>query len=149
MVDYAIALDCDNETRKEITETLKDEPPDAASINYIIYGYLRHRPIAISIEIKTPDSSTEEAHVQLLLWATAHFNRLRGLRSRGASKDARLIDLPMLHVHGADWFALFAVDQGADGVVSVLYIFLFFEAVPLINLLIPAHTDSVWQDTNW
>ncbi len=125
MVDYAIALDCDNETQKEIIETLKDEPPDAASINHTMYSCLRHRPIAISIETKTPDGSTEEAHVQLLLWATAHFNRLRGLRIRAASKDARLIDLPMLHVHGADWFALFAVDQVSDGIVSVLYIFLF------------------------
>ncbi|KAJ9634087.1 hypothetical protein H2201_009118 [Coniosporium apollinis] len=80
MVDYAIYLAPDEEMRVVIRDTLRLlQPKESQSINQTMYDSLRQRPIAISIETKTPNAPEEQVGVQLGVWVAAHFTRLHGL----------------------------------------------------------------------
>ncbi|KAK7398601.1 hypothetical protein QQX98_012010 [Neonectria punicea] len=52
---------------------------DCYSINHGTYQPRRYRPIAISIETKTPDGSGQEAKTQVSVWAAAYMDRRRWL----------------------------------------------------------------------
>ncbi|KAJ9634226.1 hypothetical protein H2199_009056 [Coniosporium tulheliwenetii] len=80
---------------------------ESQSINQTMYDSLRQRPIAISIETKTPNAPEEQAGVQLGVWVAAHFTRLRGL------VDTQMPTLPLLFVTGHDWHILFAASRTA------------------------------------
>ncbi|KAF4311403.1 hypothetical protein GTA08_BOTSDO13108 [Botryosphaeria dothidea] len=104
MVDYAIYL-CPERARikQSIDGLLQRQPLGLQSVNQTRYDSLRHRPIAISIETKTPDASEEQAKVQLTVWASAQLNRLRML-----SPGVQLLVLPLVFVSGPSWHLLFA-----------------------------------------
>ncbi|KAH7143420.1 hypothetical protein EDB81DRAFT_652809 [Dactylonectria macrodidyma] len=88
---------------------------DFGSINHTSYQPVRDRPIAVSIETKTPEGSNQEAKAQLLAWTTAHLKRLRSLAGTSHSSFAVDVTLPMISIRGGDWTLLFARDQ-PDGV---------------------------------
>ncbi|KAL6401248.1 hypothetical protein AUP68_15678 [Ilyonectria robusta] len=77
MVDFYICLG-GNSTTAAIRHRLK-KAGDCYSINHSPYQPLRYRPIAISIETKTPDGSGQEAKTQVSVWAAAYMARLRAL----------------------------------------------------------------------
>ncbi|KAJ4307385.1 hypothetical protein N0V84_012775, partial [Fusarium piperis] len=107
MVDFCITLDGEP-TRRQVVEHLKSN--NHKSINHTDYQPLRFRPIAISIETKTPDGSTEEAKTQLSVWTSAYIARLRALAATSNKAAGLGITLPIINIQGAQWELLLAVD---------------------------------------
>ncbi|EEU33909.1 uncharacterized protein NECHADRAFT_55889 [Fusarium vanettenii 77-13-4] len=85
-------------------------------INHTEYQALRFRPIAISIETKRPDGSSQEARAQLSVWTTAYIARLRELAA--TSTGGLDITLPILTVRGGQWELSFIIDK-ADAIEMV------------------------------
>lgn len=102
MVDYAIYLSPDKDMATRIISILRIQPKDSQSINQTMYDSLRQRPIAISIETKIPDASEEDGKVQLAIWVSAQFARLRSLVKMSTSPMTEIMTLPLLYVAGAD-----------------------------------------------
>lgn len=106
MVDYAVTLQDPLVAEDHITYRLASSAGRLyRTINPSDYSPLCHDPIVVSIETKTPDGSREKALVQLSIWVTAHFNRLRAL-----APDPISITLPLLFVSGEHWQLMFARD---------------------------------------
>ncbi|KAF2835311.1 hypothetical protein M501DRAFT_942250, partial [Patellaria atrata CBS 101060] len=106
IVDYAITLQDPLIAEEHITRRLASSTGRLyRTINPSDYSPLCHEPIAVSIETKTPDGSREKALVQLSIWVTAHFNRLRAL-----APDPITVTLPLIFVSGEHWELMFARD---------------------------------------
>lgn len=104
MVDYAIYLSPEHAGIKQsVHGLLQRQPLGLQSVNQTRCDSLRHRPIAVSIETKTPDAEEEEAKVQLIVWAAAQLNRLRML-----NPAADALFLPLVYISGPSWYLLFA-----------------------------------------
>ncbi|KAH6870890.1 hypothetical protein B0T10DRAFT_417940, partial [Thelonectria olida] len=71
----------------------------------------RFRPIAVSIETKTPDGSSQEAKSQLSVWTAAYIARLRELAGTSEKASGLGITLPIILVRGGQWELLFATDR--------------------------------------
>ena len=124
MVDYGITLG-----NKQLQADVIDRLGACTSldmrrtINPTSYDPLCHRPLAISIETKTPSGGDEEeAMVQLCIWVTAHFNRLRNLLPAGERDGPLEIALPLILVSGPRWSLFFAHDT-QDCIVSLICTF--------------------------
>jgi hypothetical protein len=136
MVDYALIIDPNypsgghgrrssqsrNTSRlsKRIAATLRAE--GKPSINATATEHVRFEPIAVSFETKRAAIDEDDAHVQLGMWAAAHFARLRQLvcaRNGGASvEEVRLPILPLVIIQGHDWKMMVAEavrDQNGGG----------------------------------
>ncbi|KAL2669918.1 hypothetical protein Neosp_015084 [[Neocosmospora] mangrovei] len=113
MVDFCLTL-TDNDIIHAAKERLR--PSNRRMINHTEYQALRFRPIAISIETKTPDGSSQEARAQLSVWTTAYIARLRELA--GTSTGGLDITLPILTVRGGQWELSFIIDK-ADAIEMV------------------------------
>jgi hypothetical protein len=107
IVDYTINLLPNDEMEDTILRLLEGQPYDLQTINQTMCSHVRYLPIAISIETETPDTSEQEAKIQLAMWAAAHFNRLRTL----LHENAVLPTLPLLYVSGNWWYLHFACDR--------------------------------------
>ncbi|KAK7432213.1 hypothetical protein QQZ08_001158 [Neonectria magnoliae] len=107
MVDFCITLDGEP-TRRQVVEHLRSA--NHKSISHSDYQPLRFRPIAISIETKTPDGSTEEAKAQLSVWTSAYILRLRELTATSQKAAGLGITLPVINIKGGQWELLLAVD---------------------------------------
>jgi hypothetical protein len=78
MIDYAITLGPPLISESQVITRLAASPqPLHRTINPSDYSPLCHNPIAISIETKSSNGNREHGEVQLSIWVTAHFNRLR------------------------------------------------------------------------
>lgn len=110
MVDFTLNLVPDDKMYEKILLVIQNQPHGLQTINQTNFGRVRFRPIAISIETKTPNASKEEAMIQLGMWVAAHFKRIR-MFSHGKLVTPTL---PLLYVSGAQWFLLFAIDRGKD-----------------------------------
>ena len=118
MVDYAITLGEPIITESDINARLGScYGRLRRTINPSDYSPLCYDPIAVSIETKSPDGSEQEAKVQLSVWVSAHFNRLRDLLSTAPNATPVSITLPLLFVSGESWTLLFASD-GHESIVS-------------------------------
>lgn len=114
MVDFCICLG-GRETTRAVQKRLK-LAPETPFINHTNYQPLLYRPIAVSIETKTPNGSDDEvAKTQLSVWVTGHFARLRSLSSTSNDTIAVGMTLPLLTVRGGEWSLWFARDTG-DGI---------------------------------
>ncbi|KAK7212264.1 hypothetical protein V2G26_019442 [Clonostachys chloroleuca] len=114
MVDFCICLG-GRETTRAVQKRLK-LAPETPFINHTNYQPLLYRPIAVSIETKTPNGSDDEvAKTQLSIWVTGHFARLRSLSSTSNDTIAVGMTLPLLTVRGGEWSLWFARDTG-DGI---------------------------------
>ncbi|KAK7428867.1 hypothetical protein QQZ08_004637 [Neonectria magnoliae] len=111
MVDFCVTLDSEA-IRHRVIERLKTSNHE--SIAHTEYPALRFRPIAISIETKTPGGSTETARTQLAVWASAHIARLRELAATADDAAGLGITLPLISIRGAEWDLLFAVDHATS-----------------------------------
>ncbi|KAL6362264.1 hypothetical protein LRP88_04342 [Fusarium phalaenopsidis] len=115
MVDFCICLAGDD----IITASQRrlKTASDSNSINHRSYQPIRDRPIAISIETKTLEGSSQEAKAQLSIWASAHLKRLRSLAGKSSANTSHAvgITLPALSITGGDWTLLFVKD-GISGV---------------------------------
>ncbi|KAK7413672.1 hypothetical protein QQX98_007454 [Neonectria punicea] len=111
MVDFCVTLDSEA-IRYRVIERLKTS--NHKSIAHTEYPALRFRPIAVSIETKTPDGSTETARTQLAMWASAHIARLRELAATADDAAGLGITLPLISIRGAEWDLLFAVDHATS-----------------------------------
>lgn len=65
IVDYTINLLANDEMEDMILRLLESQPYDLRTINQTMCDHVRYLPIAISIETKTPDTSEQEAKIQL------------------------------------------------------------------------------------
>lgn len=107
MVDFCLTLD-DGAVLDAVKQRLRSG--NRKSINQTNYQPLRFRPIAISIETKTPDGSSQEAKAQLSVWTTAYIRRLRELAGTSETASGLGITLPILIVRGSQWELFFIVD---------------------------------------
>ena len=107
IVDYTINLLPNDEMEDMILRLLESQPYDLQTINQTMCNHVRYLPIAISIETKTPDTSEQEAKIQLGMWAAAYFNRLRMF----SHENTVLPTLPLLYVSGNWWYLHFACDR--------------------------------------
>lgn len=106
MIDYAIILQSPLISEDELITRLAASPrPLQRSINPSNYSPLCHRPVAISIETKSPEGGNENGVVQLSVWAMAYFNRLRTLTEEPVS-----ITLPLILISDEHWKLMFARD---------------------------------------
>lgn len=117
MVDYAIYLEQTEDMRDRARQALAKEahsrpPTDVPwSVNHTTYPPLRSRPIAVSIETKTPSGKYDEAVAQLAIWGAAHLARLNRLVPPGTS----LPTLPLVLVSGTEWNLYFiSLDVSAN-----------------------------------
>ncbi|VUC37177.1 unnamed protein product [Clonostachys rosea] len=113
MVDFCICLG-GRETTRAVQQRLK-LARETPFINHTNYQPLLYRPIAVSIETKTPNGSDEVAKTQLSVWVTGHFARLRSLSTTSNDAIAVGVTLPLLIVRGGEWSLWFARDTG-DGI---------------------------------
>jgi hypothetical protein len=108
MVGFTVNLDPDDEMYEKILCVIQNQPYGLQTINQTNFTPVRFRPIAISIETKTPNAPEEDAMIQLGMWVAAHFKRMR------IFSHEKLVTptLPLLYVSGAQWSLLFAIDRG-------------------------------------
>ncbi|EKG09469.1 hypothetical protein MPH_13489, partial [Macrophomina phaseolina MS6] len=122
MVDYAMYLEPSPAMRERIREMLHSharmEPSTgvSSSINQTVYAPLRHRPIAVSIETKTPDGNESSAKAQLAVWAAAQLEHMRRLSPR-----MHLPTLPLVLISGVDWDVYYvrADEKVGEGLAGV------------------------------
>ncbi|KIX03297.1 uncharacterized protein Z518_06849 [Rhinocladiella mackenziei CBS 650.93] len=110
MVDFTINLVTDKDMERRIIELLDGQHPNLRTINQSMYHPLRFAPAFVSVETKGPGGSVQDADIQLGVWASAYFKRIRKLCKNGPVQIA----LPLLYVYGDQWFLMFACDT-ADG----------------------------------
>lgn len=108
MVDFCITLDGEAIKDRIITQL---KISNQSSISHTEYRPLRFRPIAVSIETKTPAGSTETARAQLAVWASSHIARLRELAATSDKASGLDVSLPLISIQGATWDLLLAVDH--------------------------------------
>jgi hypothetical protein len=116
-VDYVITLD-DEDVRASVEQLVREEVAKGAavtSVNHVESAFLRCRPIAVSIETKTPEGGELHGRTQLSIWGAAHMMRLRALAE---TDEAQGLALPLVLVIGSRWIVYFLVDRG-DSMVSL------------------------------
>jgi hypothetical protein len=113
MVDYALIIESSGVMQSRILSTLRVE--GKPSINHTNTEHIRFTPIAVSIETKRGAIDEDSANVQLSVWVSAHFARLRQL-SQG---KAKLPILPLVVIQGHDWKMMVAEAKG-DGRIIIL-----------------------------
>ena len=103
LVDYGIIID-DAALQQRVIAKLKEpasfSPSTAVSFNCVTADYVRFDPIAISIETKKEDPTTRNPSLQLGIWMTAHFLKLRQL---AYPNEVALPMVPALIVEGHAW----------------------------------------------
>ncbi|RSL71283.1 hypothetical protein CEP53_001562 [Fusarium sp. AF-6] len=121
MIDFCICLAGDDIVAASQSRLMTAS--DSNSINHTSYQPIRDRPIAISIETKTLEGSSQEAKAQLSIWASAHLKRLRSLAGKSSTKTTHAvgITLPVLSTSGGDWTLLFVKDgiNGVEGIETI------------------------------
>ncbi|KAK1827541.1 hypothetical protein QBC39DRAFT_334089 [Podospora conica] len=78
-VDFCIAI---HQPQLERHPAITDIKHSDGSVNHTSSPHLTCNPIAISIETKAASPNQEEAELQMGVWMTAHFARLRALLDR-------------------------------------------------------------------
>jgi len=109
LVDFALIADETLIPPKLVKQVLVDTRNSITSISYTTYERVRLRPIYVSIETKTPDGEESTALIQLLLWATTHFNRLRILLPI-SQRYIIPMPLPLITIVGGRYSLFFAID---------------------------------------
>lgn len=116
IVDYAIVLQPDT-ALKSAYNHLQPLPPATKSWNHI--NKIRHKPIAIDIETKSPMKSWTDGKPQIGIWTDARLTRCEMLWKDtcgvGADGDAPHINWPLMPVlvaQGHDWHFLLATKMG-------------------------------------
>lgn len=112
MIDYAITLGEPLIAEDDVIARLaSSDKRFCRTIGPSDYSPLCYEPIAISIETKSREGSKGEAMVQLSVWTTAQFNRLRDLLPAAVAQEPISITLPLLFVLGDEWSLLFARER--------------------------------------
>lgn len=117
-VDYVITLD-DDEVRTLAEQLVREQVASGlgpGSINHVDNDFLRCRPIAVSIETKTPEGGELHGRTQLSIWGAAHIMRLRAAGAEDTTDGG--LALPLVLVVGSRWTVYFLIDRG-DCMVSV------------------------------
>ncbi len=109
LVDFALIADETLIPPKLVKQVLADTRNGITSISHTTYERVRLRPICVSIETKTPDGKESTALVQLSLWATTHFNRLRTLLPP-SQRHIIPMPLPLITTVGGRYSLFFAID---------------------------------------
>lgn len=117
MVDFALLMDPTRDLNRElfegITTTLRGE--GRTTINHTAMYEVKYSPIAVSIETKRANVDEDGADVQLGLWVSAHFARLRQLTGDAFPLPA----LPLVTVQGHAWKMMIA-EAKADRSIILL-----------------------------
>lgn len=111
MVDFVIMLEPDETLHTDVICVLKQAYPikSKRTINHIGTSSLRVKPIAVSIETKRASINEDTAHLQLSVWVSAHFTKLRQLMSLASPQPSRCFNLsilPLIVVQGHAWKSL-------------------------------------------
>lgn len=153
MVDYAIHLDPTADMTARIKAALATEAtaPGLRSVNHTLYEVLRHSPIAVSIETKTPAGNEDRGKAQLAVWGTAHLERLRRLRDC-LGRHVRLPTLPLVYVEGLHWWLEFIAVDAATGAFTVFgrhYLGDTKSLVDIYRLVCCIRALAGWADTSF
>ena len=109
-----------SEAQATIKRVLDSLPAEQATVNQTAYSPVAERPIFVSIETKTIQSSEEAAKAQLGMWADAGNRRAeclmeitkpRGLR-QGEHPTRTQLAAPLLLISGHNWDLYWAIDRG-------------------------------------
>jgi hypothetical protein len=117
LVDFALVADESLIPPELVEQVIADPENGVTSISNTTYERVRFRPICVSIETKTPDGKESTALVQLSLWATTHFNRLRTLLPP-TQRHIVSMPLPLIKTVGGRYSLFFAID-GEDEISIV------------------------------
>lgn len=148
MVDYAVCLELSEDLRDRARDMLAEEaqsrPPSDVpwSINHTTYPPLRMRPIAVSIETKTPSGKYDEALAQLGIWGAAHLARL----SRLVPAGTRLPTLPLVLVSGTEWNLYFISLDALAGKNKTFGYFRLGDTASLLGAYRPLHGIRLLAD---
>lgn len=116
-IDYVIVLDddsirtaCEDHLRRQVG-TAGGAAESSIFINHVVDGaaFLRYRPVAMSIETKTPEGGELRGGTQLSIWGAGHIIRPRSARRDGGGGE---VALPLALVVRTCWMAYFLVDRG-------------------------------------
>ena len=115
MADYALTLSSTTIDQR-VEELLRDR--GLLSVNQTTAQHVRFLPLSVAMETKAGAISEPDALVQLSLWATSHYKKLRQL----CLSDATLPILPMVVMQGNEWKLLIAsptdpLEPNRDGIV--------------------------------
>jgi len=137
-IDYSIQLvptssAFQNAIRERLRQQLQDDvgtssarsaaggsPTNPPTINQSGYFPIHDRPLAISIETKTPEAGEGGALAQLAVWISCGHRRVYQLTGTNA-ETLKLPSLPVLRVVGHAWTLGFAIDMG-DKIVSLFFL---------------------------
>ena len=100
-MDFAITLEPSEITSAAFRNL---DPMPHRSFNQTTLNTIANRPIALSIETKSQSGSSDEARVQLAVWALSQFKRLELLLNENSqlSKEERALPaLPLLSFEGS------------------------------------------------
>ncbi|EGX87662.1 hypothetical protein CCM_09623 [Cordyceps militaris CM01] len=118
MVDFALVLKPDESLETLISDFLRGEPYNTASINQTRYEPLRTRPAPIFIETKTLSGTVESARVQMGIWIAAWHERMRTIIALGGEvkpgEVKPVITVPIIQVLDGLWTVFFVVDSGTE-----------------------------------
>lgn len=98
MVDYVLLMEPDAKMHVNITRILNEGLllTDRSIINHFSSEGLRFKPIAVGVETKRAAIDEDAAHVQLSLWVSAQFAKLRQLVLSLSQHRFKTPNLPIL-----------------------------------------------------
>ena len=111
MVDLSFYIHRNAKLEKKILE--RCQAKKIRSITQTMAEYARFTPLSVSIETKRGAIGEGEAHIQLALWVSAHYAKLRQLTEKGTQMPW----LPLLKVQGHDWKFLLAEHVDVEQIV--------------------------------
>ena len=125
MVDFVIALMPDEQMAQSFSRIKPLDGATTKSFNQTTHHALLSMPITVNIATKRVGGNSEDATMQLTIWAVAQFSRLKRLVKKAGHVDAQMPVLPLLVAQGAMWFFLAATQEGDQTVrinISMSYL---------------------------
>jgi len=155
MVDYALIMNplAEGRLHDQIVARLNADQKLArtsverkCSINHTDAEYLWFSPIAVSIETKRGAVDEDNMRVQLALWVSAHFAKLKEL-----SPTAKPPPLPLLSIQGHYWKLMIAFVKGNGGIVILADLALgdTFTAKGTYQVVAAVRRLAMWVDEEY
>ena len=112
MVDFVFALRPDEQMAQAFPRIKPLNGATTKSFNQTTHHTLLNMPITVNIETKRVGGNSEDATMQLTIWAVAQFGRLKRLAEEAGHLKAKMLVLPLIVVQGAMWYSLAATHEG-------------------------------------
>ncbi|KAF2652514.1 hypothetical protein K491DRAFT_781021 [Lophiostoma macrostomum CBS 122681] len=108
LIDYAIVLE--PPLVPDDKEMIRLLARHRSSVNITNYQPLKHAPVVVCIETKTPSGTQQEAELQLALWALSYFTKLKDL----SGESVVSITIPLIYIAHESWRLMLVRDRGTE-----------------------------------